>query len=212
MIICEIIVHLLVIVQNNKRCTIYSVKINKRALRFRRTESSSMATSVVWVMIMVIGFINTTVFRYNDIQRVYTRSSYTRKPFLYLSEATDISVWHFVYKAIRTATVTRCGSQEWQMLQVFHMTLSRYDTESAAIFHPFHTQWLLHIATPALTIKAFTLCLQNMFICHVSFSEWRAIIPQDKLYCSYFQCSGFIVKREVLSCFILSLKLFFSMK
>jgi len=79
-IICEIIVYLLVILQNNKRCAVHSIKINNRALCFWRPGSSSMATSVVWVMNMDVDFINTTIFRCNYIQRVYTRSSYTRKP------------------------------------------------------------------------------------------------------------------------------------
>jgi hypothetical protein len=100
------------------------IEINNSGLRLRRTESLGMATSVVWVINLDVGFINTTVFRCNDIQRVYTRTSYTRKPvFIPLCGDTSSGVTLCLWSH-QTATVTRCGSQEWQMLRVSFL----YDT------------------------------------------------------------------------------------
>jgi len=188
-------VHLLVTVHNNKRCTVHSIKINSRSLCFRRTESPSMATSAVSVMSTDMGFINTAVFRCSDVQRVYTKSSYTRKP-VFVPFCGDR------YSGVTLCLWSHQNSNYHAMLKprVTNVAGSSYDTETLRHGEYCHllsiskTQWLLHIAAPALTIKTSALCLQNTFTCHVSFSKWRAIIPPDKLYCWYFQCSVFLAK------------------
>jgi hypothetical protein len=112
----------------------------------------------------------------------------------------------------QTPTVTRCGSQEWQTLQVFHMTHSRYDMESTAIIYPFQTQWLLHIAPPALTNKNFhtlpteyvnmSRIVLRMKSNYTTRQNIRLILSMFCVYC----------EQEVPCSYVSSLKLSFAVK